>query len=114
WQSRYELGINREVVALNMTGSARAPIATELFFQEKLAPLRHQPGEMRLGIGIETVRRIPFTYESDFPVEETIEGGAGTCEHERLQWALARSHHECTIRKETGAESVDSCDRQGM
>ena len=117
-QAGDEFGIDGEVVTLHVTGAARAPIAVELFVQEKLASLGDELREVvrsrRRGVGIETKSRVPFADESDLPTDKAIEGGAGTGEHERVQRALTRSHDERPVREETGDEWTAYCHGQVM
>src|SRR5262249_46537758 len=105
WQFGDEFGIYREVVILHVTGSASAPVARELLVQENRAALGDQLREVRLSprrsIGIEATCRTPVVYESDLPVQQPVKGGAGSCEHERTQRALARCHYDRPVWEET-------------
>src|SRR5262249_55766112 len=84
-QSGDELGINGEVIALQVTGPASPPIPAERLVQEKLSALGDQPREVspssQRGSGIETKLGARFIDESDLPSSEAIERGAGAGEY---------------------------------
>src|SRR6185503_2137053 len=77
-QAGDKFGIDREVVALHVTSTAGAPVAAELFVQEKLASLGDELREVipsrRRGVRIEAKRRVFLAHESDLPTEKAIKG----------------------------------------